>query len=197
MPPEFDFMKDFPRRPKRPERLFFSLFPEAETSNAVVRLRQRFLSEHHIEARDLEAERLHVSLHHIGDYKSLRTKFVYAARQAGKAVSMPPFVATFRYIKSFEGAPQRGGKPPKRPLVLLGEGAPLFELHRSLGAAMRANGFRAGEHFTPHMTLSYGPQWIPLQEIEPIRFVVNKIVLIHSRLWLTQYEVLGSWSLSN
>ncbi|MPZ57576.1 MAG: 2'-5' RNA ligase [Rhizobiales bacterium] len=159
--------------------------------------RERFVCEHHLEGARLKTERLHVSLHHAGDYKRLRTKFTYAARQAGKAVSMHPFEMTFRFIKSFEGAPSTNGRPRRRPLVLLGEGDALLELHKVLGAAMEKNGLRAAEHFTPHMTLFYGAKPIPMQAIKPIRFVVNEFTLIHSELWLTQYNVVDRWSLES
>lgn len=62
-----------------------------------------------------------------------------------------------------------------------------------LGAAMEKNGFRAGADFTPHMTLSYGSERVPPQAIEPVRFTATELVLIHSRLWLSQYEILGRW----
>jgi 2'-5' RNA ligase len=191
----FDFHQDLPIRPKRPERLFFGLFPDTETSVRVGQFTRRFLSENQWKGRPLETERLHVSLHHVGDYERLRTKFIYAARQAGEAISMRPFEVTFRFIKSFEGAPPIDGRPRGRPLVLLGEGDALVEFHKILGAAMRKNGLRAAEHFTPHITLSYGPKPIPRQAIEPLRFVANEFALIHSKRGLTQYDLVDRWSL--
>ena len=86
---------------------------------------------------------------------------------------------------------------PRKPLVLLAEGDALSELHNILSVAMKKNGLRAAEHFSrpPHMTLSYGRGTIPVQAIEPICFVVNEFVLIHSELWLTRYHVLDRWPL--
>jgi 2'-5' RNA ligase len=190
----FEFYRDFPVRPQRPERLFFGAFPDAETSTRVGRFGERFIREHQLEGARLKAERLHVSLHHVGDYNRLRTKFVYAARQAGKAVSMHRFDVTFCFIKSFEGAPSINGRP-RRPLVLLGENDALFELHRILGTAMEKNGLKAARRFTPHMTLFYGAAPVPIQPIEPIRFAVNEFLLIHSELWLTRYNVVDRWRL--
>ncbi len=191
----FDFYRDLPLRPKRPERLFFGLLPDAETSIRVGRFRRRFFNENHVEGAQLKTERLHMSLHHIGDYKRLPAKFIYAARRAAEAVSMSPFEVILCSVKSFEGAPAIDGRPRRRPLVLLGEGGAVLELHKSLGAAMHKNGLRATEHFTPHMTLSYGPKSIPAQAIEPIRFVVDEFALIHSKLWLTQYDLIDRWAL--
>ena len=133
----FDFCEDLPVRPKRPERLFFGLFPDTETSVRAGRCGARFLSEDRQEWTWLKTERRHVSLHHVGDYKRLRTKFIYAARQAALAVSMRPFEVIFRFIKSVEVAPPIGGRPGRRALVLLCEGDGLGDLDRILGAAMQ------------------------------------------------------------
>lgn len=191
----FDFDQGVLDRPKFPERLFFGVFPDVETSAHVYRFGQRFICKNHLSESPLKQERLHVSLHHVGDYKRLRTKFVFAASLAGKAVSMRPFEVTFRFIASFAGAPAKKDGSTKRPLVLLGESEALFELHERLGAAIENNGLRAAEEFMPHLTLSYGQQPILAEEVEPIRFVVKEFALIHSKLWLTQYDVLRRWSL--
>jgi RNA 2',3'-cyclic 3'-phosphodiesterase len=172
----FEFYKDLSIRPKRPERLFFCLQPDRETCRRVTRFGDRFVSENQLNGTRLAAERLHISLHHVGDYTRLRTKFVYAAEQAGMAVSMGPVEVEFRFVLSFDGAPQKQGR---RPLVLL-----------------TGNGLKAAEDFTPHMTLLYGPRAVPVQEIEPIRFVARHFTLIHSRLGLTRYEVIDRWPLS-
>jgi 2'-5' RNA ligase len=189
----FDFYEDQSHRPKRPERLFFCLQLDSETGSRVTRFADRFFSENHLKGTRLKAERLHVSLHHVGDYTRLRTKFVYAAQRAGMAVSMRPVEVEFRLVQSFEGAPQ---KKDRRPLVLLGEGDALRELYHNLGVAMTKNGLKAAEDFTPHMTLFYGPQPVPMQAIEPIRFVAKDFALIHSRVGLTQYEVINRWPLA-
>jgi 2'-5' RNA ligase len=191
----FEFYEDLPARPKRPERLFFGVFPDTETSIRVGRFGEQFIRERCLKGRPLRAERLHVSLHHVGDYKRLQTKFLYAAKQAGTAVSMRRFEVTFRFIESFEGPPPTDARPYRRPLVLLGESDALLELHRVLGAAMERSGLRAAEDFTPHMTMFYGAKPIARQAIEPFRFVVREFALIHSELWRTRYNVIGRWPL--
>lgn len=192
----FEFYRDLPARPKRPERLFFGLCPDPETALRVDQFRRRFLDQKHWKGIPLKTERLHVSLHHVGDYRRLQTQFLYAARRAAAAVSMRPFAVTLRFIKSVEDDPPTNGRP-RKPLVLLAEGDALSELHNILSVAMKKNGLRAAEHFTPppHMTLSYGRGTIPVEAIEPICFAVNEFVLIHSELWLTRYHVLDRWPL--
>jgi len=189
----FDFLQPLPRRPRKPERLVYMLMPDAGTAKRVDRFGRRFVADNRLPGKLLLTERFHVSIQHVGDFRRLRSAHVYAALQAGEVVSMLPFELTFRSVASFAGAPARGGAPPKRPLVLLGEGEGLTELHALLGAAMRRNGLRAAERFVPHMTLLYGPQAVPAQPIEPIRFLADALLLVHSERGLTRYNVLGRW----
>ena len=193
----FEFYKDLPVRSTRPERLFLSRFPDAATSSRVKRFAERFIGENRLKERQLKAERLHVSLHCVGDCWRLRTKFIYAARRAGEAVSMGPFEATFPCIKSFERAASINGIPHRQPLVLLGEGGEVLELHKILGAAMARNGLEAAKSFTPHMTLLYGSKPIPLQAIEPISFADKEFALVHSELGLTRYNIIDRWPLED
>ena len=194
----FAFCKDLPARPRRPERLFLGVFPDPEAAARIARFGRWFVRRNHLKGSLLRPERLHVSLHHVGDYKRLRTKIVYAARQAGNGVSGCPFEMTFRRVRTFEGAPPVTGRPCRRPLVLLGDDDPVLTgLHRSLGSAMARNGLRPATHFTPHLTVFYGPTQIPLQAIAPIRFTVTEVTLVHSMLWLSRYNILGRWPLDN
>ncbi|HEX2114718.1 MAG TPA: 2'-5' RNA ligase family protein [Alphaproteobacteria bacterium] len=191
----FEFYRDLPARPKHPERLFFGLLPAPETAVRVRRFAEEFIRKNCIEGTRLKTDCLHVSLHHVGDYKRLRTKIVYAAQQAGNAVAMRRFEMTLYAVMSFERLPSADGRARKRPLVLLGESDALSELHEMLGAAMRKTGLRAAAGFAPHMTLCYGATWIPAQAIEPIRIAVNEFALIHSELGRTRYNVVNRWLL--
>jgi RNA 2',3'-cyclic 3'-phosphodiesterase len=93
----FDFYRSLPARP---ERLFFGLVPDGETSVRVARFGERFIRDHRLEGTRLKRVCLHVSLHHVGDYRRLRTRFVYAATQAAQGVAMRRFEMTFRFVRS-------------------------------------------------------------------------------------------------
>lgn len=188
----FDFYGALPARPKRPERLFFGLFPDDETSLRVDQFRQQFLRENRVDGTPLKRERLHLSLRHVGDYGRLRSQPVYAARQAGKAVAMRRFEVTFRFVKSFDEL-----APRARPVVLLGESDALSALHQRLGVAMAKNGLKTADHFKPHITLVYGSRPIPAQPIEPIRFTVDELVLVHSERRLGRYNKIDRWPLES
>jgi 2'-5' RNA ligase len=191
----FDFCRDAPARPERPERLFFGLQPDAETSARIARLGDRFVREHRLEGKRIDAERLHVSLHHVGDFRRLRSAVIYGVSRAASCVSVPPFEISLSIIKSFEVPASRSGHAQRRPLVLLSDGRAGTELYESLGASMAQNGLRPGKHFTPHITLLYGRTAVPAQAIEPVQFTVRDFALIHSKLGLARHEVVGRWLL--
>jgi 2'-5' RNA ligase len=191
---ELPLGEDQPSRPKKPERLFFALFPDCGTAIRVSKQRERFLRDTGLDGSRIDIERLHMSLHHVGDYARLKSDVLYRAELAGKAVAMRPFEVTCRSIMSFEGAPRRGDGERKRPLVLLGESDALIDLHAMLGAALKKYDLRAAAHFTPHMTLLYSPNGAAPQPVEPIRFVVKEFALIHSERGLSRYHRLGRWS---
>jgi RNA 2',3'-cyclic 3'-phosphodiesterase len=186
---DLGFLEVLPKRPKRPERLFFGVLPGAGAALPFFRFGRDFVSEHSLPGKPLEEERLHISLQHVGDYRRIRSKFEYAARLAGNAVSMPPFEVIFHSIGSFRT------RPGRHPLVLLGESKALMELHRLLGAEMAKYGLRAATDFTPHMTLFYGPRILAFRPIAPLRLVVREFVLIHSERGLGRYNILGRWPL--
>lgn len=190
----FDFCRAARTRPERPERLFFGLLPDRETASRIARFRDRFIRNRRLEGTRIKAECLHVSLHHVGDFRRLRSNTLYAARQAGKVVGVRPFEMTFRFIRSYDAWRSADGSA-RAPLVLLGEADPLGSLHKTLGAAMKLNGLKASAHFAPHMTLLYGTEAIPLQAIAPIRTIVDRFALIHSELGHARYNIVDRWPL--
>lgn len=192
----FGFIEEGPWRPKRPERLFFGLLPEAGAARRIGRWRDRLLRDRGLDGARIADGRLHLSLHHVRDDWRLVSKFAYAAGCAGAAVEPPPsFDVTLHTLVTFPGAPGRGGGSWRRPLVLLAQDEALFELHRGLGAAMRKHGLRAGETFNPHVTLLYGPGAVRSEPVEPIRFAVTEFALIHSERGLSRYHILRQWPL--
>jgi 2'-5' RNA ligase len=184
------YQEPAPQRTPHPERLFFGLFPDVATSRRVGRFAARLVGDRGLAGTRVKDERLHVSLHHVGDYRRLRSKVIYAAQLAAKAVSAPPFEVTFRFVTSFRLPPSRDGRPARTALALLGEGDALSELYRTLGAAMEMSGLRPSPRFVPHMTLLYGPSAVPLQAIDPIQFVADELVLVHSERGLGRYHAI-------
>ncbi|CAH1660849.1 2'-5' RNA ligase [Hyphomicrobiales bacterium] len=191
----FDFLRDLPWRPKLPERLFFCLFPDRGAATRIARVSADFRRENAIQGDILKPARLHVSLHHVGDYKRLPSQKVYASERAAGAIAGQTFEVIFSSVGSFRPAPARAGRERKHPLVLLAEADSLQPLHRALTEALRGQGVRAADNFKPHMTLAYCPEPVPFQPIGPIRFKAAAFTLIHSERGLERYHEKGRWPL--
>ena len=190
----FGFVTAQPRRPQRPERLFIGLFPDEAAKHAAHGIGRRAASELNLSGELLPIDRFHTSLAHLSDRKRVRSKDEFAADLAARMVRIQPFEITHGRLGSFPAAP-KPGRPPEHPLVLLADEGPVMDLHAALGAGLRRFRYRVPETFRPHLTLSYNRQFLPARAIEPITFVVKEFVLVHSRLWLTDYRILRRWTL--
>jgi 2'-5' RNA ligase len=194
---EFDYgLPEPPWRPKRPERVFFGLFLQSKDYSRFADCQNRLCGQCGVTGDQLLRERFHVSLQHVGDYKRLRSKILFAAARSGRRIAMAPFEITFRYASSFPGRPAARGKPAKHPFVLLADDGPVCELSRRLGAEMLREGLKASDGFVPHLTLAYDQKLIPQQPIGPISFVAREFVLVHSLRGLTKYVFPECWPLS-
>jgi len=185
-----------PEPPRGPptDRLLFAIFPDPVTAARIARLAQSLIDEHRFKRRPLAAERLHVTLHHLGDYHGLPQDLVAAAMEAAAAVAMPSFDAKFDRVASFRG------RPGNQPLVLRGSDglAALAAFQQALGAAMTQAGLgrRVDRQFTPHVTLLYNDRGFIEQAIEPIAWTAREFVLLHSLLGQTRHIPLARWPLS-
>ena len=175
------------------DRLFFAVFPDAATATRVHELAAALRLQHRLKGRLVDVDRLHVTLHHLGDFAGLPADLVAAARRAGDCLSMPSFEACFDRVGSFTAQPRN------RPFVLRGDAAlaDLVALRTTLGTHMAANGLarHARSAFTPHMTLLYDDRAIGDAAIEPIRWQVRELVLVHSLLGQRTHVALARWPL--
>ena len=176
------------------DRLFFALFPDDAAAEAIARLAGDIGRQHGLRGAALKRERLHVTLHHLGDYAGLPATVVGEAQHAAAHVVATPFDVAFDRVKSFVGRAQ------KKPCVLLGaEGdTPLQRLRRQLGECLIQAGL--GKHvtreFTPHVTLRYERVLVPEQPVAPIAWTVRELALVHSLLGRTEHRIVRRWTLS-
>ncbi|HTN97866.1 MAG TPA: 2'-5' RNA ligase family protein [Nordella sp.] len=184
------------KSPRRSERLFLGIRLDGDMARRVERFGRGFCDDHYIKGSPRPKNLLHISLHFVGDYPRLPSAIIYGARRASQTITLPPFDVTLNHIQSFEIAPPQQGKPGRHALVLLGESAPLVELHRTLGSVLRDWGLKAADHFTPHVTPLHGPNVDLKQAIDPIRFTVEDFSLIHSEKGRSRYNTLGRWPLT-
>jgi 2'-5' RNA ligase len=171
------------------DSLFFALFPDAAATARIGELTRRLRDKYGLAGRPHAAERLHVSLHGIGEYPSFPTDIAARAAAAAAAVTLPPFEFAFDRVMSFSG------KPGQLPLVLHGDGvAGVTALQSALGGALAKAGLGARPS-APHLTLLYDARRIDEQPIDPIGWTVREFVLVHSLLGQTSYSPLGKWPL--
>ena len=188
--------------PTKPtDRLFFALFPSEEAIPQIVKTSQQLRDTHGLTGKSLSNDRLHVTLHHVGDYAGgLPNGLVEAAQEVVSIIAMPAFDVTFDRAMSFSG------RPKNKPFVLRGnesvkvgsEGglAALMAFQKTMYLAMcRASlqGPRANAKFAPHVTLMYDDQGIPELAVEPVSWLAHDFVLVHSLLGQTKHIHLGRW----
>lgn len=176
------------------DSLFFCVFPDAVACEDIAVESDALRVEHSLTGRALEASRLHLTLHYLGQHAGLRQDIVEAACMAAGQVSQSPFGITLARASSF------GNGQDRRPCVLLcpEERPPVHGLWRELGTQLMAAGLGRylQRQFTPHVTLLYDTHVLAPQAIEPIQWQVRDFALVHSVLGRGEYRVLKSWSLA-
>lgn len=179
--------------PRPTDRLFYALLPDEDTAARIAALARSLHDEHALQGRRLQATRLHVTLHHLGDHAGLPDDVVAKARDAAAAVAMPAFGIAFDSVSSFTG------RPRNRPLVLRGTMGVVqaVAFQTTLGERMAVAGLGRWieRNFTPHLTLLYDDRSVAPQTIEPIAWTVREFVLVHSLLGRTEHRILGRWPL--
>ena len=179
-------------KPGRRCALFFALQPDEEE-------RQRVDQESQVLRNSLGfgqtkgalgADRLHVSLHDLGEHEAVPKERIARAMRVGQMMQSQPIVL------NLDQAMARG-QHAQKPLILLGSHvqSALVALHRQLGMALADVGEPVRKSSTPHMTLAYVPDELILQAVPPLCWTARHLSLIWSHVGETRYEYLGRWPL--
>jgi len=175
------------------DRLFFALFPDPATAQRISHTAQQLRQRSGLKGKPLEPERLHITLHHLGDTVGVPAHVVAAASQAAEGLGAAAFDVSFERAESF------AGRARKRPFVLRGDAglAELLGFQQAVGVAMAKAGLGrwVETRFTPHVTLLYDDQLVSPQAIETVRWRVTDLVLVHSLLGQHKHVMLGRWPL--
>jgi 2'-5' RNA ligase len=175
------------------DRLFFALFPDRGVAEHLAALAAAQCERHGLHGRPQSAERMHVTLFHLGDSAGLREDVVKAAQQAAAQVHAAPFVVAFDQIVTFAGHRQR------KPFVLKSSGGneALRAFHAQLGRALHAAGLGrcVAAGFEPHVTLAYDARDVAAESVAPVAWLAVEFVLIHSLLGKTRHIPLACWAL--
>lgn len=182
--------------PKPTDSLFFALVPDAAAIARIERLAQALRSEHGLKGKAIDAPRLHVTLHHLGNHVGLPAALLAAASEAAQSIAAAPFPLVLDRAASFP-------KPRNSPFVLLanvddGDGdSSVTAFHRTLGEAMKRAGLGAWvqSRFTPHLTLLYDDHRVAEQTIEPIEWTAHEFVLVRSLLGRGTHVPVMRWPL--
>jgi RNA 2',3'-cyclic 3'-phosphodiesterase len=183
--------------PKPTDRLFFALFPASEVAMQIAHVSQQLRNEYDLTGKSLSNDRLHVTLHHVGDYAGgLPSGLVETVQEVAANIEMVAFDVTFDRAMSFAGSPRN------KPFVLRGNErndgglAALIAFQKAFYLAMCRAGLqgpRSNAKFAPHVTLMYDSQGVPEYDVEPIRWTAHDFVLVHSLIGQTKHIHLGRW----
>jgi RNA 2',3'-cyclic 3'-phosphodiesterase len=179
--------------PGVPLGLFFSVFPDAQTTGRIAQIARDLRCEYRLKGRPFLPARFHCSLYGLGNLDTASQIVVAKAQAAASMVTASPFRVSFNCVMSFSNPSGR------YPLVLTGDDGAvgLLRLHASLCRAMRQVGLRPQKYsnFTPHLTLLYDARHIDEQPIEPIGWTVNEFVLVLSMIGKTKHVPIQRWQL--
>jgi 2'-5' RNA ligase len=173
----------------RTDGLFFALFPDPPAAAQLEKVAAQQCIRHRLTGRPLAADRFHVSLIGFGAHAGVPRELIAAAMAAGDRVALPAFDVRFDRAVSFLGSP--------RPRVVCGDNAELVSFQRALGRVVERAGLggRVKPQWTPHVTLLYDAREIDAHAIEPVRWTVRELVLVHSRRGEGKYVRLARWPL--
>lgn len=178
--------------PTPTDRLMFLLYPDPATAERIAAEALRLRQAHGLRGQPLQTDRFHVTLHHLGDYVGLPADVVRKGEAAGAALPAAAFDVAFDRAMSF------ANRPGNNPFTLQGgEGVQaLVGFQQKLALEMAKVGLKPDKAFVPHVTLLYDGQVVAAQDIAPIRWTVERFVLVQSKLGQTRHIVLNSWDLA-
>jgi RNA 2',3'-cyclic 3'-phosphodiesterase len=141
-------------------KLLFGLFLPPGDAQRVAQEADALCTQRGLSGLQLAADRMHVTLNVVGDFRgAIPMAVVNAARMAAASVACPWLRIVFDRVLSFQ---------PNNAFVLRcdsGSDAAIARLRQTLGQALRRVGLRAAPSRTPHMTLLYTDNQIVEQPV--------------------------------
>lgn len=193
-PPRPTTCVDFHGPPVR-HNVFFAAMPDADDAERLAEEGAAVARRLGIAGESLEAARLHVTLHAVGDgWHEPTDDDVDRWRRAAERALLSPFEAAFDQVSTFGD----GGNPLVFRSSDAAGAAGFVAWHQQLGMALADVGERVHRpRFTPHMTLCYRGRRIADTPVTPLRWPVRTLMLIDSLHGLHRHEVLGRWPACN
>lgn len=170
-------------------RLFFGIWPDAQVAERLTRLMARLHCDGIMPGRPVDMDRLHLTLHRLGDFvDQIPLSLMPAAQAAAAAVKVPSFEIVFDRVGGTRG----------QFLLRASDGSlALRHLRQTLSTALIKKGLRRyiDQDSTPHVTLSYDFSDASEMAVEPIAWTVHEFVLVESLLGKHQHIRKASWQI--
>ncbi|MEK7952297.1 2'-5' RNA ligase family protein [Luteolibacter soli] len=177
------------------DNLVLLLLPPREIAEKLRLLGETMRSHHSPWGSLRPTDHLHVTLFHFGNFAGLPADIVATAMQACAATA----VASQPFVVRMDQAACWGKEGGNIPLVVSvrGRNSSLDQLHQRATIQCSIRGLRSTKKskFNPHVTLAYLKDSFSTETIEPISWMAEEIVLIHSLMGQTKYIKLGRWNL--
>ena len=187
---------DTPFTSRRPSHnLFFAIPIPDPVAEDVSSLFQGFKQRYPVRKPQIAAKRLHISLARVFAADSVPDRILELAKLAGSKIRFVEFDLVLNRVLSFRSSQQ------EKPLVLTTDAGSTHSVNRLVEQVTRTICILSGtQHFrkgsiTPHITLTWDRVAVPEQPILPIKVRVREIVLIHSHVGKSRYDILGRWRL--
>lgn len=174
-------------------RLFFALWPADAMRQGIAGTTARLLQARDAGGRRIGPHRYHLTLQFLGDFAELPPSLVEQASAAAASVEVAPFELVLDRAGSFRNR----SIPWWLGCEVMPDG--LQRLWDRLGNALANAGVRvqSGKALVPHVTvLRDARRPLPQTPVEPLRWMVDSFVLIHSELGARNvYTEAGRWTL--
>lgn len=181
--PQLTFGELSDGRPQR--RLFFGIWPDARAAESLRQLTARLRRDGVMSGRPVDTDRLHLTLHHLGEFADqVPQSLLPSAQEAAATVKTAPFDVIFDRI---------GGTRDRLLLRASDKLTALRDFRQALSTALVKAGLRRDIDFNPHVTLSYDSGDIPETLIQPIGWSVREFVLVESLLGQHKHIRHGVW----
>jgi 2'-5' RNA ligase len=173
--------------------LFLGIFPPPAACEAIAIETDALRVEHSLVGQPIKSNRLHATLHYLGEHAIERGDIIDKACVAASRVAHAGFGMTLANASSFSTRNDR------HPCILLcpEERPPIHGLWRELGNQLMAVGLGRylKRDFVPHVTVLYDSRVLIPQAIEPVRWQVQDFSLVRSQPGRNDYEFLATWAL--
>jgi RNA 2',3'-cyclic 3'-phosphodiesterase len=171
-------------KPATSHRLFFALRPPLVLARQIVHSGLWGGAED----KALRADQLHMTIDILDDFPSFPERVAEMLCDAAETVSADPVaIALDQRVAGHRSVALR----PRRRL------REFTALYERIEAARRRAGLaqRHGYRMNPHMTLGYVDGRHEVRAIDPIAWLADEFVLIHSLVGRSEHRVLGRWAL--